>query len=397
MQRTRRYAGFAATLLGLALAPPALAVPDCAGTAPARTVLSGQGSLESVIADDRGGLLYTDSTAAALMRLDRPGGTPRQVAPLPKPGGLLLEPGGTVIAGSGNGFQEGAIGNVSPMAKLLRIDPRTGRTATIATGLQMANGLARDLDATIYGSDDVGRRGIDRLRRGKVETGWAEVLSANGLAVDRAGRYLFANQTFVPAAIARVDLRDPSKVETFARPGPEDMSAGLDGMTIDQSDRLFAAANGAGQLWRVGTDRSICALARGLLLPSAVAFGGGGAFPVTSLYAVTFSGNVVEVPKARPTPPAGALPGTRVRLRVSPRRVRAGRRVRIRLRVWFERGRTVTPAPRARVRIGRRVVRLNRRGRASVVRRFRRRGRVRVRVITRRRPGAAAVIGVLKR
>jgi sugar lactone lactonase YvrE len=397
MPRLRRLTGLLALAPALALAAPAHAVPDCAGTAPARTVLSGQGVLESVIADDRGGLLYTDNSKAALMRLDRPGGTPRQVAPLPKPGGLLLEPGGTVIAGSGNGFQEGAIGNVSPMAKLLRIDPRTGRTATVATGLQMANGLARDLDGTIYGSDDAGRRGIDRFRNGKVEPGWAEVLSANGLAVNRAGRYLFANQTFVPAAIARVDLRDPAKVETFARPGPEDMSAGLDGMTIDQSDRLFVAANGGGQLWRVGSDRSICALARGLLLPSAVAFGGGGAFPATSLYAVTFSGNVVEVPRARPNPPVSSLPGTRVRLRVSPRRVRAGRRVRIRLRVWFQRGRTVTPAPRARVRLGRRVVRLNRRGRASIVRRFRRRGRVRVRVITRRRPGAAAVIRVLRR
>ncbi len=383
-------------LLALALvtAAPAHAVTDCPGTAPARTILSGQGVLESVIADDRGGLLYTDNTKNTLMRLDRPGGTPRQVAPLPKPGGLLLEPGGTVIAGSGNGFQEGALGNVSPMAKLLRIDPRTGRTTTVATGLQMANGLAYDLDRTIYGSDDVGLRGIDRFRNGKVETQWAEVTSANGLAVDRAGRYLYANQTFVPAAIARVDLRDPSKVETFARPGPEDTSAGLDGMTIDQSDRLFSAANGGGQLWRIGTDRSICAVARGLLLPSAVAFGGGGAFPVTSLYAVTFSGSVVEVPRARPVPPAGALPGTRVRLRVSPRRARAGRRVRIRLRVWFERGGRLTPAPRARVRIGRRVVRLNRRGRRTLGRRFRRPGRVRVRVITRRRPVPAATIRV---
>lgn len=380
--------------LGLIVAAPAHAVPDCPGTAPARTILSGQGVLESVIADDRGGLLYTDNSKNALMRLDRPGGTPRQVAPLPKPGGLLLEPGGTVIAGSGNGFQEGAVGNVSPMAKLLRIDPHTGRTTTLATGLQMANGLAYDLDRTIYGSDDVGRRGIDRFRNGKVETQWADVLSANGLAVDRAGRYLFANQTFVPAAIARVDLRDPAKVETFARPGPQDVSAGLDGMTIDQSDRLFSAANGAGQLWRIGTDRSICALARGLLLPSAVAFGGGGAFPTTSLYAVTFSGNVVEAPRARPVPPASALPGTRVRLRVSPRRVRAGRRVRLKLRVDFVRGRTVSPAPRARVRIGRKVVRMNRSGRRTLVRRFRRRARVRVKVITRRRPGAKAIIRV---
>jgi hypothetical protein len=77
-------------------------------------------------------------------------------------------------------------------------------------------------------------------------------------------------------------------------------------MTIDQNDRLFVAANGGGQVWRVETDGSYCALATGLLLPSAVGFGSsrdGTGFAATSLFAVTFSGSVIEMPGARPMPP----------------------------------------------------------------------------------------------
>ena len=160
------------------------------------------------------------------MRLDRPGGAPRQVAPLPKPGGLLLEPGGTVIAGSGNGFQEGAIGQREPDGEAaadrsahrphddLRDGPADG---------QRPGARPRRHDLRLRRRRTPGHRPLPQ-RQGRDP--WAEVPSANGLAVDRAGRYLYANQTFVPAAIARVDLRDPSKVETFARPGPEDVSAG---------------------------------------------------------------------------------------------------------------------------------------------------------------------------
>ena len=97
------------------------------------------------------------------------------------------------------------------------------------------------------------------------------VISSNGLAVSANGRYLFANQTFQPAAIQRVDMTDPTIVEKYAAPGPEDIHAGLDGLTIDQNDRLFAATNGvSGQVWRVGTDRSICALSRAAVAISSV-------------------------------------------------------------------------------------------------------------------------------
>jgi SMP-30/gluconolaconase/LRE-like protein len=252
----------------------------------------------------------------------------------------------------------GAMGNLTGLAGLLRIDLADGEKTTVATGTSMSNGLARDPAGVIYASSDAGT-GIDRVIGDRVQRNWATVVSGNGLAVSGNGRYLFVNQTFQPAAVKRVDLTDPKRVEQYAAPGPADVAAGLDGLTIDQDDRLFAAANQSGEVWRVDTDGTICALARGLDRPSAVAFGGGGAFPGTSLYAVTFSGDVVEIPGARASAPPSGLPyAAHLRLRVRPRLLRAGRRERIRVRVR----RGDQPEARARVRVRGKQRRTNRRG-----------------------------------
>jgi sugar lactone lactonase YvrE len=299
-----------ATLLAPAGASAAALCPDAQ---PARTVLSGQGVLESVIADERGGLLYTDTSADALMRLDGPGAVPEQVAGgIDQPGGLLPEPGGTVLVGQGDGFVNGAFGNVIGLANLLRVNPATGAVSTFATGLSMANGLARGPGGEIYASDDAGTA-IDRVAGGQVQRGWSSVISSNGLAVDSEGEHLFAAQTFQPAAIQRIDLSNPGNVVPYLTAAPADIAAGLDGITIDQDDRLFVAANGGGQVWRVNTDGSYCALATGLLLPSAVAFGSSSnatGFAATSLFAVTFSGSVIEMPGARELPRLTPAPQT---------------------------------------------------------------------------------------
>ncbi|HEX6389554.1 MAG TPA: SMP-30/gluconolactonase/LRE family protein, partial [Solirubrobacteraceae bacterium] len=167
------------------------------------------------------------------------------------------------------------------------------------SGLQMANGLARAADGTIYASNDLGL-GIDRIAPdGTVTVRWAPVLSPNGLAIDRAGRYLYAAETFQPAAIARIDLRT-RRVQTYATPGLEDIAAGPDGMTIDDRDRLYVAAQIPGEIWRVNRDRSICAVGKGLTNPSAVALGRGPTgFSEGRLFAVGFDGKIVEVPGGR--------------------------------------------------------------------------------------------------
>ena len=61
------------------------------------------------------------------------------------------------------------------------------------------------------------------------------------------------------------------------------------GITRDSADRLYVAANGAGEVWRVDRDRTICVLARGFPTVSSPSFGGGNpGFPRRNLYAAHF-------------------------------------------------------------------------------------------------------------
>jgi|1185.fasta_scaffold44955_2 sugar lactone lactonase YvrE len=291
-----------ATAVALVALPvaPALAVPDCATIPAARTILDGQGVLESVAVQPDGALFYSDLSANAVMRLDRPGATPATLAAVNGPGGLLFEPDGHLIAGQGNGTVQGATGPLTRVASLLRIDPSTGATSTIATGLQMSNGVARGPDGSFYASDDSLPGGVDRVSPdGTVTVNWANVTSANGLVADPQDRWVYAAQTFQPAAIQRVSVTDPSRVEPYATTTGADQFSGPDGMTSDAKGNLYVAINGAGEVWKVTTDRRICALARGLNNASMVAFGGGGAFPRRNLYVTTFLGKVVELQGVR--------------------------------------------------------------------------------------------------
>lgn len=354
-----------AIAVALATAPTASAVPDCATPQPGPLpVLSGQGTLESVVVDARGRLFYTDQTAAALMRLDRPGAPPVRVAAVQAPGGLALDADGRhLFVGTGDSIQGGLLGNVAASAQLLRIDGDTGAVETFATGLRMANGVTRAADGTLFTSSDLGF-GVERISpAGVVQPNWAAVFSGNGLAIDAAQRFLFVNQTFAPAAVVRVPLSDPSSPETYFRASGADLTAGLDGMTIDPQDRLIVAANLSGEVWRVGTDGAACALGRKLTNASAVAYGRGDTgFSEGRLFSVGFDGVVAELPAGRlaavaaPTPkPPKATPA----ITLLPRSARVvGGRVRVVLHV--RRGKHFVRATRVRagrvpLRTGRRV------------------------------------------
>jgi sugar lactone lactonase YvrE len=390
-----------ALVCGAALALPAAAgaVPMCSNAPPPRDIVTGGETMEAIVSDSKGRLVYSEG--GALMRIDKPGAKPAKVATLEKPGGLVANPDGTILAGAGNGLAEGFQGNFEPMARLVRVNTDTGTITPVYAGLQMANGVARAPDGTIYASNDLGVAGIDRIKNGRIEIGWGKVFSANGLAVDPFGPYLYAAQTFQPAAIARVNT-ETGAVSTYVRFGLGDFAAGPDGMTIDQLGRLFVTANLYGEVWRVDRDRSACAVVKGLTSTSAVSFGSSlsdEGFPAQNLYAVGFDGTVTEIPGARPRPATtvAAPLGERLVLRISPRRVRAGRLVRFKIRVTFRSPTGERAAPRARVKIGSRVVRTDRRGRATVALRFSRAGAVRARVITNRRPRPSLTLKILPR
>lgn len=291
-----------AVAVGLAALPAtAVAAPDCATVPQPRTILSGLGRLESVISDRQGRLYFVETgNPGRLLKLSEPGAQPQVLVDgIENPRGLAFDRDGTLYLGFGG---DGVISQLELNAGLLRVDPRTGEHSVYVTGLEMANGVAVGPDGVIYASNDFGTH-IHRVVDGRVENKWAPVLSANGLVVDSAGTYLYAAQTFQPAAIARVEIAHPQNVDTYVQAGPEDIAAGPDGMTRDERDRLYVAANGAGQVWRVDEQRRICVLWRGLpfpLGPSAVAFGSGTRrFPEANLYVVNFNGELIELPGVR--------------------------------------------------------------------------------------------------
>ena len=117
------------------------------------------------------------------------------------------------------------------------------------------------------------RRRPRARRRGDPDLG--EVASSNGLVVDTTGRWLYVAQTFVPAAISRVEIADPAHVETWYAAPAADSGAALDGLTRDAHDRLYVAANLGGEVWRVQDrrPRHACSPTCRRVGPSAVAFG----------------------------------------------------------------------------------------------------------------------------
>ena len=304
--RSSTVAGAACALL--VWAPPASAVPDCPSPPQAKTLLADQGRLESIVGDARGRLYYTDLTDNRLLRLDGPGQQPRVLATgMKRPGGLVWRPDGSLVAGFSGGALSGVPGN--GMAGLFRVNPETGAKQEIVSGLDQANGLARDRSGFLYTSNNIAGEIVRVGPDNSVERHWADLDSPNGLVVDRAGKHLFAAETFRPARITRIPLAQPAAATPFFDAGPADVAAGLDGLTRDGADRLFVAANGGGEIWRVTAGNHACALARGLTLPSSVRFGGGGSFPRRNLYAVTFSGDVIELADATDRPPP-APPGS---------------------------------------------------------------------------------------
>ena len=123
----------------------------------------------------------------------------------------------------------------------------------------MANGVTRGPGGLIFASSDFGT-GIDLIQKRQVQIAWATLVSPNGLITDSTGKYLFANQTFTAAAIQRIPIDDPAGIETYYSAGPADVAAGFDGLTRDGEDRLYVAANNAGQVWRVDGPGDACSL-----------------------------------------------------------------------------------------------------------------------------------------
>lgn len=291
------------TIVLLACAPAAHAatsLPSCPQTGAKRTLVRESGQLESAAFDAAGRLVYTNIARRQLRGLDAPGAQTRAIAVgIDGPGGLALEPGGTMLVGAGSG--SGAV--FAPrfgFARLLRVDLATGETSVYARGLSMANGVVRAADGTVYASDDLALS-LDRITPdGKVQRGWYRATDTNGLALSADGRTLFANRSFGSTRVMAIDTATGAS-RTYARP-PGSLSWALfDDLDIDAEGRLYVAVYLAGEVWRIETDGSMCALARGLVAPAGITVGASGAgFSARSVFVTTHGGLLVEIPDAIP-------------------------------------------------------------------------------------------------
>lgn len=362
----RRIGGLALTALAALLLPAATAaaVPDCSPKPAAKTLLTGQGMEESITSDGLGRLIYSRSSANELWRLDKPGATPRKLAGgISKPGGLTMGLDGNLIAGFGDGITEGQADD--GQAGVYRVDPNSGEKQLITKGFGMANGVAAGPDGAIYGTNDFGGD-VDRFLDGKLEADWAKADTTNGLVVDKAGKYLYVAQTFKAPSIVRIEIARPSNVTTFVDGPLTDAGAILDGMARDDADTLYVAANVAGEVWRVGQDRSICALARGLRNPSMVAFGGGGAgFPARNLYVVGFGGELTEL-QGVTTSPSPPPPLQLLGLSAAPRKLKVGKAARVKVKVSILGVPGARPAQGATVKLAGRSAKTDAKGRATL-------------------------------
>ncbi len=116
--------------------------------------------MESVGIDSRGRLFFTNSTHGQLFMLKSPDAKPRLVAGgIDAPGGIIFQrQSGNVIVGFGDSLAQGSDGTANPEAGLLKVSPKTRKSSIFAEGLQMANGVARGPNHSIYASNDIARR-----------------------------------------------------------------------------------------------------------------------------------------------------------------------------------------------------------------------------------------------
>jgi streptogramin lyase len=293
----------AAVCVAIAVIGGVWATPASGACVPwsASTVLSGQGLLENLVFDGRGGLLLSASGQGAILRLDRNGELATLIDDVYAPGGLRVRRG-VLYFNTGDAAVSGVQGIADGTIDRFRFE--TGRRTTWARGLTMPNGLVFLPNGDAVVSRDLGTgTGMTRIRARDPDPpqfNWARLDDSNGMAVDPTGRWLYTVETFTPESrVYRIRIANPARIEVVASLGGA-RTKGLDDLTIDRRGRLYITANIAGEVIRLNPSTgATCVLASGLRNPSAVKFGRGPGWSKRSLYVTGFDGAVTRL-----TPPA---------------------------------------------------------------------------------------------
>ena len=214
------------------------------------------------VAVDPTGNVYASSFAfdstAFICVLDGSGGLTDRLAVSAGPAGIASLLGMLFVPSEGlyvADFADGQPGH----GRLLLVDVATRAVEQVAIGFSAPNAIARDDRGRIYVSDSFEGR-IYRVDRDGVAV-WAESallrtsgqppFGANGLAFDRAERFLYVANTG-DSAVLRIPVLasgEAGPVETFARGGRETgFLWGADGIQFDVRGNLWVCANQANEI-----------------------------------------------------------------------------------------------------------------------------------------------------
>jgi sugar lactone lactonase YvrE len=228
-------------------------------------------------------------------------GTHNEIASLVDPIGLAHDGNGNILVAE---FGPTSVFDIAPHdndGSIVEVTP-AGATQTLATGIADPNFIALFPDKSFLVSDD-GTTNIYKLPQGGgTPTIWLDsIVTPNGMTFSTDMGMLFVNQSFKAAGGIIPDNRvwqvaldqngDPGQVELLATlPG----LATPDGSVLDAKGRLYVAANTTGVIWRIDPLTKVTLqVATGMLGVASLAFGRGGDFPTTSMYATNlFNGKV---------------------------------------------------------------------------------------------------------
>jgi sugar lactone lactonase YvrE len=216
------------------------------------------------IARDPSGNLYTGQQHAAatvnICVIDRKGQLVREIPVAAGPAGVASLLG--MLFTPGQGLYAVDIANtVAPNGRLLRVDPKSGHVAVVATGFAVPNGIAQDRRGDLFVSDSSAGTITKVKPDGSSSIVWKQDVllttkgtppfGANGVAFDRGEHFLYVANT----GDSRV-LRIP--VEADGSAGPVEIFA--DGATIDAQQQTTQALHGAdGIMFDVKGNLYVCA------------------------------------------------------------------------------------------------------------------------------------------